>query len=237
MAQAIQGTGRWWALCAVGIAACGGSTAATLEAGAPEGGPSIDAGRDATTDAGQESSVEDSAAIPDATPDASPAPLCPAFPPEAGAPCDIESLTCEYGTSFDPLCNTAYQCSRQRWSLAYNRQFCHFTGANDPKCPATFADVPRDGGCAGPLDCDYPEGRCLCTTSCGGGRPLPDASSTWICGSTAPGCPNPRGTNRLGTPCATPGLSCGYGVCCGGTYQSCGDAGVWEGRILEVPCP
>jgi hypothetical protein len=232
---------KWAVLLAV--TACGGATAA-----AP-----LDAGEDATTpDAAQDGSVlpdggadtnerdaaeADAARVDSDAGDARTTTLCPKSAPQEGAPCTRELLYCEYGTSNDPLCNTAYRCQGQRWSLDYDGVDCRFSGTNDPACPATYGDLKQDGSCNGSSVCEYPEGRCECVLGCGHDAG-PDSGSHWLCGSaSSPGCPSPRGANKLGSACTTPGVSCWYGVCCPGASQQCGDAGIWEGMIVKVPCP
>jgi hypothetical protein len=222
----------------VAIGACGGSTVLSVgpEAGTPDanGNGTADATIDVQDD---EPPVDTGDAAIDDGPKADTArpPLCPPVAPAVGGSCSIESLRCEYGDSNDPLCNTTYSCDSGQWSLYHDGKTCGFNGTNDPGCPAKYADIMNGGSCTGPGICDYPEGRCQCVTHCGG-RPPPDASSFWSCVVASAGCPSPRGGNRLGTSCQTPGLTCDYTACCNGLVQVCGDAGVWAGSYT-LPCP
>jgi len=233
--RAVFALWRWCGLVAVAAAACGGTTVASLDA---DGGD-VDgaAGLDASTGASDATSSGGDAAADVAIDGRVLSPLCPTAPPVAGTPCTRANLTCEYGTSNDPLCNTTYACNGQVWTKAYDGSQCGFTGSNDPACPATYGGVPKGAACTGPGLCEYPEGRCECVLGCGGPPPPPDAGNRWICSSPPAGCPSPRGANVLGATCTTPGLSCQYGACCSGANQICSDAGIWEGNIMGGGCP
>jgi hypothetical protein len=223
---------KWGALVAIAAAACGGTTLTSLDT---DGG-ATDAG--SGPDSGDAGAAADAPVTTDAAGDVQTvSPFCPAAPPAVGAPCTRANLTCEYGGSNDPLCNTTYACDGQQWSKGFDGSHCGFTGTNDPACPATYAGVPRGGACGAVSLCEYPEGRCECTLGCGGPPPPPDAGNHWICTVASAGCPSPRGGNVLGAACATPGLSCTYGACCAGANQTCTDAGIWEGNILAGGCP
>jgi hypothetical protein len=102
-------------------------------------------------------------------------------------------------------------------------------------CPATFASVPRMSSCT-PYGgfCDYPEGRCACSSQGPVISNPPDG--IWLCQDPAPGCPEPR--PRFGAPCSPQeeGMQCDYGACSvpGGTAEQC-SGGVW----IQTPfgCP
>jgi hypothetical protein len=221
---------RWCALVAVLAAACGGTAVSSLDGdGGEDAGSGVDGGRDAGLDAPPPLDAgRDVVTL---------SPLCPATAPAPGSSCTRANLTCEYGTSNDPLCNTTYACNGQVWTKAYDGSQCGFTGANDPACPATYGGVPKGAACTGPSVCEYPEGRCECVLGCGGPPPPPDAGNRWICSTPPAGCPSPRGGNVLGAACNSPGLSCQYGACCTGANQTCTDAGIWEGNVFGGGCP
>lgn len=224
---------KFGALAAIVGMACGG----TAVTGSPDGG--FDAGADvvdATVD-DTGTDADDGGATTDSGGDEFPVPtLCPPNPPGVGSPCSHPSLMCEYGTSNDPLCNSAFLCDGQSWANSYRAEECRFGGTNDPTCPTTYAEAAKSGACTGASVCEYPEGRCECAQWCGGVRPPPDAGSHWACSAASPGCPSTRGANKLGTPCAPTGLSCNYTACCTGLLQTCSDAGVWAG-LIGIPCP
>ncbi len=191
--------------------ACGGSTASI------DGGTTNDSG--SSGDSGNGS-------------DAGTAP-CPSSPPTGGTAC-TKPAVCEYGSSPNRACNVVATCSGGSWSLSAPAT-CG--GKNPPKCPATYASVPRGQSCsdAYPTDCTYPEGICSCTYS-GGPVPLDAAAaSTWHCDVPSdPKCPSPR--PKLGTACSTPNLLCDYGACTfpDGTAMRC-EGGYWN--ATDVPCP
>ena len=113
-------------------AACGGSTAAigALDGGGEDGSSSRDGGADGTTSA----DGSDGSSALDAGGDASvKSPFCPPSPPASGAACTRANLTCEYGTSNDPLCNSTYECNGQVWTKGYDGTQCGFTGTNEPE--------------------------------------------------------------------------------------------------------
>jgi hypothetical protein len=231
---------RWGALVAMAAGACGGTTA--LSPGV-DAGEVADAGaaapHDATVDAGNgdtTDATDDSTTAADVTEEPRPTPpYCPSAPPTVGVLCPHTGADCEYGTSNDRLCNTIYSCTSGRWVKSYDAIYCNFNGTNDPACPATYAEGLTNGPCAITSACEFPEGRCACVHRCGGLR-NPDGGSLWVCGRASQGCPVIRGTNELGTPCATPGLVCDYDGCCNSTSQTCGEAGVWE-DLTSPPCP
>jgi hypothetical protein len=193
------------------LAACGGSTA-SIDAGTTnDGGTTNDAG--GSTDA---------ATSP-----------CPTSPPTGGAACSTPAV-CEYGTSPNRACNIVATCTGSTWTLSAP---ANCNTKNPPKCPSTYASVPRGQSCSDgfPTDCVYPEGLCSCTVAAG---PVPldaSASATWICDAPGnPKCPSPR--PKLGTACNANGLLCDYGACVfpDGTAMNC-EGGFWN--QADVPCP
>jgi hypothetical protein len=209
----------------VALLACGGT--------AVEGGDGGDAstGNDGTVG---DAASTDSGSTDSGSADAGLSPACPSSAPDGGQACTSQ-VSCEYGTSNDPLCNTLYGCNGQVWSELYSGLVCDYTGTNDPSCPATYAQAT--GVCVNSnIVCEYPEGRCECVAGCGGPPPPPDAGDHWICTKASTGCPDPRGAAKIGAVCNTPGQQCTYGACCSGATQTC-TGGIWTGNIMAGGCP
>jgi hypothetical protein len=188
------------------VAACGGSTFAGNDDGGPGGGEDSGPG-------------SDSGAPPDGGGVA-----CPSSAPGGGTPCPSVGLECEYGTNVNPSCNSVAQCTASGWMYS--------GGINCPAgmCPASYgstADCSSQG-----LLCSYPQGTCACGFGFGppvlrdGGGPF------WTCGSSAPGCPEPR--PDIGSACSTEGQMCDYAACEGGVALQC-TGGAWKRTFL--PCP
>jgi hypothetical protein len=197
------------------LGACGGVTT-TIDGGG------ADAGADTTT------------TTVDGGSDAGLVAPCPSSAPLVGAACSGD-VSCEYGTSNDPMCNKLFSCGGQGWYVGYDGSGCDYSGTNDPACPTTYAATT--GACSASSSvCEYSDGRCICVTSCGGVA-LPDAGLHWECSGTSAPCPSPRDGAKIGAACNTPGTYCQYGVCCSGANQECTDAGVWEGTIMQGGCP
>jgi hypothetical protein len=240
MSRSLQFLGT---LAAIAVAACGGATSSALVSGDEGGITDGSTSPDAQTTTGSEGGVapSDAGATPDSTVNGTDAatlsPFCPPVPPSIGSACTRVNLTCEYGTSDDPLCNTTYECNGQTWAKGYDGTNCGYSGTNDPACPATYATASKGGACGGFSVCEYAEGMCECIISCGGPPPPPDAGDHWVCSPSPAGCPSPRGGAKLGAACATPGEICNYGMCCSGANQTCTDAGIWEGNIFGGGCP
>jgi hypothetical protein len=107
-----------------------------------------------------------------------------------------------------------------------------------PGCPATFQSVPPGSACpTSGLLCDYPQGRCACTTPLSG-PPIITLDGAvpirWACQNPGQNCPRPR--PLLGRPCTQNGLFCDYGGCTvpGGTSEQC-TGGVWQPALTACP--
>lgn len=195
------------------LVACGGSTASINDAGSDSGGGGNDAANDGGGGGGP----------------------CPSSAPNAGSAC-TKQVVCEYGSSANRACNVVATCNGATWSLSTPAPSCG--GKNPPKCPATYASVPKGASCsdAYPTDCTYPEGICSCTPGAGGPVPLDaSAAATWHCDVPSDSkCPSPR--PKIGSACATPNQLCDYGACIfpDGTAMKC-ESGYWN--QADVPCP
>ena len=190
------------------------------------------------------------------TSDTGPGPLpadCPAVSTEGS--CTKEGLLCEYGTDYNPLCNTVRVCSGGRWASPIT-----FGGA--PKCPsapptippnpagcaATRAGVPTETSCSSKMTCAYEGSLCSCGVYCPSYpiamRPCDaDAGITtgccdttkvaWHCFDGPKYCASTR--PRIGTAC-TAGDTCAFEVAgeCGQSRMEC-RAGVWQ--MANTACP
>jgi hypothetical protein len=212
----------------IAVAACGGKT--NNDAPSPNGG-----------DGG-------------VTPDSGLAEGCP--PASTEGPCSKEGLLCEYGSDYNPQCNTVRVCSGGRWSSP-------ITFGGTPKCPSggpptyppnpddcagTRAGVPDGMSCSSKSTCNYDGAVCSCGVFCSN-YPIrmpdcdPDAGITTSCCDTtkvAWHCfdgPKYCATNRpkIGTPCKA-GDACAFDVAveCGQSRMECRD-GVWQ--IGNTSCP
>lgn len=162
---------------------------------------------------------------------------CPDTPIE-GAACGVSGLTCEYGASPDPMCNTTVSC------IALTNRSGTWTARPSKLCPTydcprgsignldgTPCDLPRsDAG--GPSDadelaCPMDDGICACTT----GRDAAHAHPRrWVCVLPRPTCPVVR--PLTGQSCVSTRV-CDYGSCvlkhgvqmsCNGTVWTSGGA-------------
>ncbi len=197
-------------LCAL-LVGCGGAVASN------DGGTNTDGGSDATP--------------LDGSPCQFPVPecqgQCPDTPPFSGSTCTQDTLTCEYGTNPDPSCNQTFQCNGGVWQDQSSGTIC----PPQSDCPSTFAQIPNGQDCTpNGLQCAYPQGECICTTSFGG---LQKQTPAWDCFPAATGCPSPR--PDIGSHCSGPtNQQCDYGACSGGVALEC-KQGVWQQVI--TPCP
>lgn len=189
---------------------------------------------------------------------------CPTTPPwtrttanGAKNPCTKEGQVCEYGSDFEPSCNTIVQCSSGEWGIplfgAGGGKAC---GSPAPKptenpadCPATRASLTEGAACNGSSTCAYDGAVCTCGTFCPQypvSRPTCDADAgitenccdrskppTWSCFEGAPYCTSPR--PRVGDPCKD-GDECGLAPPgeCGQRKLQC-KAGTWQ--LYEPQCP
>jgi hypothetical protein len=164
---------------------------------------------------------------------------CPSSAPTDGTACGPQGLTCEWGSSPVPDCDTVALCNGGRWQVTpHGPGGLDCGGGPQGTCPASFSSVPRQQHCSPyGMYCDYPEGRCACAVPAGPGFPA-DASAVaeWICQDPQSGCPQPRPV--LGSACSPSqtNLECDYGACSipGGTAESC-TGGIWvQGGVA---CP
>ena len=150
---------------------------------------------------------------------------CPTTPPFSGSSCAPASLECEYGTNPDPSCNQTFFCNAGVWQDQSSGTIC----PPQSDCPSTFAQIPNGQDCTpNGLQCAYPQGECICTTSFGG---LQKQTPAWDCFPAQTGCPSPR--PDIGSAC-TGTNQCDYGACSGGVALEC-KGGVWTQVI--TPCP
>jgi hypothetical protein len=155
--------------------------------------------------------------------------------PEAGTNCfpTNRPFSCEYGPSPLVTCDTVATCipadGLPTWVVTTpdaGDPSC--TPAQPSQCPGSFAAVPRGTDCTGPSSpCDYPEGRCRCSSSPGSSK------TVWSCQDPPAGCPRPR--PRVGILCVQEGLVCPYDPCGpqGGQTEVC-LGGSWA--ALAVDC-
>jgi hypothetical protein len=188
--------------------------------------------------------------------DTGPGPLPEGCPPASTeGSCTKEGLLCEYGTDYNPMCNTIRVCSGGRWASPVT-----FGGA--PKCPSggpptippnpagcapMRSSVPT-GACTDKITCNYDGAVCFCGVFC---QSYPirmrdcdaDAGITtsccdttkveWHCFDGPKYCSATR--PRIGTPCTT-GDSCAFELAkeCGQSKMEC-RAGVWQ--VSNNSCP
>jgi hypothetical protein len=161
-------------------------------------------------------------------------PVCPGTAPTVGDPCTLaDTATCEYGSAFDPGCNTLAQCVSGKWTKPFGD--CT-TPPSDPVCPASFSDITAGGTCSPTgTNCSYAEGACYCGACGGGGFPPPaDAAPppTWQCSTVNAGCPAVR--PRFGEACTVDAQTCSYEFCtCTRVNLICKD-GYWQGTFSEA---
>ena len=167
----------------------------------------------------------------DSAKDAPPPPPngCPTSPPAGGASCSSaqDQLRCEYGNNPDPDCNQMFFCNQGTWQDESSGTIC----PPQSDCPAAYSDIPANQNCSpNGLQCAYPQGECICTTSFGG---LQKQMPAWDCIPATSGCPSPR--PDIGSPCSSVNeIQCDYGACSGGVALECKN-GVWMQVI--TPCP
>ncbi len=153
--------------------------------------------------------------------------------------------TCELGTSPVLDCNELIECRYDRayfWQILDHQDDSACRQPRPSICPASSAAVPRGAACSGSdgTVCDYPDGRCECTTgvtcpSPTSACPAPTAAHTWRCPSPGPGCPVPR--PLIGSLCGQTDLVCDYGASAGitgGTVQTC-TGGYWRLVVTASP--
>jgi len=188
-------------------------------------------------------------------------PACPDTDPGDGAACTKDGVLCEYGSDFNPLCNTVRVCSTHRWAqpITYsNKPTCPSTppsvSPNPSECAATRAAVPVGQACTRAADasgttCSYDGASCTCGSFCptypvGQADCDADAGITqnccdrskieWHCFDGPAFCKTPR--PRVGSACGTEGESCALAEPgeCGQPILSC-SKGVWT--LPNVSCP
>jgi hypothetical protein len=185
---------------------------------------------------------------------------CPATPPSAAAPCP-QNRFCEYGSDWDPRCNTIFLCDGASWGQPIHvggddpppvcgSSVAPTVGPNPADCPATRSNVTPGQTCTGSSTCTYGASNCTCGHYCPS-FPIqpppcnPDAGvnqfccdlsgpPTWNCFDGPAYCT----TNRpsVGDPCTDATDSCAItpAVECGQTTLNCGD-GTW--RVVSSDCP
>jgi hypothetical protein len=165
---------------------------------------------------------------------------CPAAAPSTGSTCSDRALDCEYGSDWNPACNTVAQCWRGG-PLDGTWQVQAPAGAATP-CPTPTvlaagcpqaAPAPASSCDAVGVLCPYPAGTCLCHETTSSASP-PVTTRQWACtGPPGAGCPSLR--PRIGSACSHEGLSCNYAVCSvgGGVYCS---GGVWSAGLPPNLC-
>ncbi len=130
---------------------------------------------------------------------------CPSSAPADGTSCSDEGLECEYGTALFFTCDVVATCTSGKWSIPPPPPNpCSGLETNGPSCPAKRAEVEEGVACSPQAVCQYPEGVCWCASDHTG------APQIWTCYPEA-GCPAQR--PRLGTTCASKGLTCDYAGC------------------------
>lgn len=186
--------------------------------------------------------------------DSSPLPPdCPATVPAEGTSCSKDQILCEYGSDYDPRCNTQRVCSTGTWASPVGfggRPTCPSTpptvGPNPAACAPTRASVPVGAACSGGDSCAYDGSTCFCgrfcpnypirQPDCDGGTTVGccDAKVQWNCFDGPAFCPQPR--PRVGSACAKDGESCAVSspVECGQATIVC-KGGVWT--LNDFGCP
>jgi len=132
---------------------------------------------------------------------------CPKSPPAGNDSCSVDNLECEYGSDPRWTCNTLFRCSRGVWESGNTTDPSCPTQPNSSQCPAT----QPFGTCTNEPACRYGNTWCACTFLGGPWNVDAGANKKWICAQHDPDCPAVR--PQIGSPCATPKLSCDYGVC------------------------
>lgn len=191
---------------------------------------------------------------------------CPSTPPwtrttanGAENPCSVEGQICEYGTDFDPRCNTIVVCSSGEWAVPIlggggTTKQCGAPAPTVPPnpsdCPATRATLPNGQSCSTSSKCSYDGSSCTCGVFCPSfpvGQRECDADAgittsccdrtkppTWNCFDGPRNCPSPR--PHIGDPCTTKDDTCALSppAECGQTILKC-DGKKWEMPRNECP--
>jgi hypothetical protein len=164
---------------------------------------------------------------------------CPAAAPSVNSLCSNFGLTCEYGLSNVPVCDTVMTCE----PAPASSQIPTFNGLWRPlaldggfPCPSALSSACPDSSqaiegtaCSSPsLVCDYADKRCECAIG-----PAPASATAWRCtnpGVAGAGCGR---RPRLGAPCPQNGVQCNYGACsvAGGVLEYCD--GVWKAATVD----
>jgi hypothetical protein len=200
------------------VLACGGDVALPLDGGGVDGSSSDGASDGSLT--GDAPTLKDGGGVVPTS--------CPSTPPIQGMACGTVGETCEYGSAWWLHCDTVVKCGTDHLWMPTELGTGSCPGEGAPSCPATYASALGAGECAGPADCDYPQGHCTCLGYCGGPPPPGPVPSTFHCSAAPSGCPVPR--PRAGTACATEGKTCEYMLgCCGGTVLQC-TSGEWQAQ-------
>ena len=182
---------------------------------------------------------------------------CPAAPPSSTAACTHEGQFCEYGSDWDPRCNTLLACIGGEWTVpgyVGGATTCGSTvaptGAPNPaECPAARVDVDAGQACSGSSTCAYNASNCMCDHYCRQ-FPIPpppcnpDAgvsqyccdltgSATWHCFDGVPYCASNRPS--VGDPC-TSGDPCAITPAdeCGQTLLACNGT-AWQVNMETCP--
>ena len=148
-----------------------------------------------------------------------------ACPTEPSGPCRTNGAVCEFGTDLALACDVVGVCDAGLLQLVPPASgSCPTEDAGTgPACPGYERSV--DGGvCSLGATCDYPEGRCRCTSGLTG--------ISWDCVDPGAACPDVR--PRLGTPCSSDGQVCNYGAC---TFRDTGGAETCAGGIWAATAP
>src|SRR6478736_1529267 len=138
---------------------------------------------------------------------------CPVAPPVDGTPCTPPYTAangfaeCTYGNDPRPQCRTEAVCKNSTWQVT-------MTTCSAPPLPAACPSTPQaePEPCSDTaLSCWYEDGsRCWCS-ACSRGSPYPLCQTIdppqLFCASPSVGCPAVMPNS--GTPCTSPGASCG----------------------------
>lgn len=137
---------------------------------------------------------------------------CPGAPPMNGASCAVPDTSngisqCSYGDDPRPRCRTLAVCTGRAWQVSTPACAMPPLPAACPTPPPSPSTVCSDEM----LSCWYGDGqRCSCS-ACKLGTEYPICQSInppqWACASPGVGCPTVM--PQAGTPCSTPGASCG----------------------------
>ena len=158
---------------------------------------------------------------------------CPAEPPQDGAACSQEGLTCGWGDDVrGDSCRTLGACSAGRWKVTLpNTTFCTPLQAIGA-CPTDLT-----GACTLDTTCVKSDGNACRCTSCRPTAPLCGAGPpSWYCPQpvTIAGCP-PTPPN-FGEACGVEGVECAYfDFECGVPDRVC-THGIWTpGQTIGCP--